>query len=760
MAEYSVVGKSLPRVEGPAKATGASRFTGDMSLPRQLYGRALGSPHAHARILAIDTRRAERLAGIKAIITGNDTGGRKYGHTPDMADQYPLAVGKVRFIGEPVAALAAVDEDTAQEALEMISVEYEELPTVFDPWEAMRPGAPQVHDVEFNVSRTFKEHFGDVDRGFRDSFYQRTDIFTTQPLAVCAMEPHASMASFGTEGNLTVWASTQSPFRLRRYLSGVLGLEEDLVRVIKPTVGGGFCGKTGLFSTDFCSALLSMRTGRPVKMTLNREEVFTTCGGRMPMAIELKAGVKRDGRLVAMEAKVTADNGAYNRGSATPMILAGSLMHLPYRLPNVRYTGYLVYTNNPPTAVQRGAGNPQIRFAIEVQLDSIAEELGLDPMDVRRLNALHPGDVTANRFQIRSCALDECIEQACGRHRWKERRGRLGEGQGIGLACGDHSVSSRNGPHDSSQALVKLDHNGTATVLTGAADIGQGSDTTLCQIAAEELGLHLNKVHIIAADTALTPVDLGTFGSRVTVISGNAVKAAAEDARCQLFDTVADRLEARIEDLEARDGRVYVKGTPGKSVSFSDAVSEILARGKSVLGRGLYDPPTEKSDPILGGNSSPNYTFGAQVAEVEVDMETGQVEVVAMTVAQDVGFAINPMGAEGQLEGSLSNGLGQARWEDLVRRDGAILNPSFLDYKMPTALDMSRMTTILVESMDPEGPYGAKGMGEGGLVPTVPTVVNAFSDAVGVRLTGLPLAPERILDALNNRAAGDGLGRS
>jgi len=321
----------------------------------------------------------------------------------------------------------------------------------------------------------------------------------------------------------------------------------------------------------------------------------------------------------------------------------------------------------------------------------------------------------------------------------------------MGLACGDHPVSGRSGPHDSSLALVKLDQSGTATVLTGAADIGQGSDTTLSQIAAEELGIHLAEVRIISADTDATPLDLGTFGSRVTVIAGNAVRAAAAEARSQVFEAMADSLEARIEDLEARDGRVYVKGTPGKSVSFSDAVSEAISRGKAVLGRGLYDPPTEKSDPVHGGNTSPSYTFGAQVAEVEVDRDTGQVEVVGLTVAQDVGFAINPMGAEGQLEGSASNGLGQARWEDLVRREGAILNPSFLDYKMPTALDMPRMATVLVDSMDPEGPFGAKGMGEGGLVPTVPAVANALYDAMGLRVTELPMAPERVLDGLNNR---------
>ncbi len=752
MPEYSVIGKSVPRVEGPAKVTGVSRFTADISLPRQLYGRVLGSPHAHARIVAVDTGRAARLAGVKAVVTTGDIRGQIYGYTPDVADQYVLARDKVRFIGEPVAAVAAVDEDTAQEALDLINVEYEPLPAVFDVREAMKPGAPQVHNVECNISRTLKQSFGDVDRGFRDSFYQRTDTFTTQPLAVGAIEPHAAVASFGPEGTLTVWATTQSPYRQRRYLSNTLGLPERQVRVIKLALGGGFCGKNGLYPTDFCASLLSMKTGRPVKIAFTREDVFTSCGGRMPMIIELTTGVDRDGRLMAIEARLIAENGAYNRGSMTPMLLTATLLNLPYRLPNVRYTGLLVYTNNPPTGVQRGAGNPQIRFAVESHLDMIAAELGLDPMDVRLRNSLQPGDVTANRFQIHSCGLQECIEQSCDSLHWRERRGRLGKGRGIGMACGDHSVSSMSGPHDSSQALVKLDHTGAATVLSGAADIGQGSDTTLCQIAAEVLGLPMGDVHIISADTEVTPLDLGTFGSRVTAIAGNAVKIASLDARSQLYEIAAGILEASAQDLEARDGGICVKGAPDKSLSFSDAVAGALAKGKVVLGRGLYNPPTERRDLVTGGNTSPSYSFGAQVAEVQVDAETGEVEITGFTAAQDVGFALNPMGAVGQVEGSVSNGLGQARWEDLVLRDGAVFNASFLDYKLHTALDMPPVATLLVEPVDPEGPFGAKGMAEGGLTPTVPAITNALHDALGVRLTALPASPERVLEAMADSA--------
>ncbi|MDO8691783.1 MAG: xanthine dehydrogenase family protein molybdopterin-binding subunit, partial [Dehalococcoidia bacterium] len=442
MAEYSVVGKSLPRIEGPAKATGVTRFSGDISLPRQLWGRVLGSPHAHARLLDVDTRRAEKLTGVKAIITGKDTLG-KWGYTPEMVDQYPLALEKVRYIGEAVAAVAAVDEDTAQEALDLIRVEYEPLPAVFDFLEAMKPGAPQVHDVERNIAKTLQEHFGDVDQAFPGAFYERTDVFVTQALVNGTLEPHAAVASPGDEGRLTLWASTQAPFKLRRYVAEALGMEEGLLRVIKPAVGGGFCGKSVMFCTDYCSSLLSLKTGRPVRLALNREEVFYHGGGRMPMVIEMRMGVDRDGRFVAIDYKLIAENGAYNRNSLTPMILAGSLMHLPYRLPNSRYEGNLVYTNNPPTGVQRGAGNPQIRFAVETQMDMIAGELGLDPMEIRLRNSLQPGDVTPNRLNVRSCALRECIKQACASHGWNDGRSERAEFRGKGLACGDHSVSGR-----------------------------------------------------------------------------------------------------------------------------------------------------------------------------------------------------------------------------------------------------------------------------------------------------------------------------
>ncbi len=747
MAEYSVIGKSLPRIEGPAKATGDTKFSGDFSLPRQLWGRILASPHAHARLLNVDTKLAEKLAGVRAVITGKDAL-RKWGYTPEMVDQYPLALEKVRYIGEAVAAVAAVDEDTAQEALGLIRVEYEPLPAVFDFIEAMKPGAPLVHEVERNIAKTMREHFGNVDEAFTGAFYERTDVFVTQGLVNGTMEPHSAMASLGNEGHMTLWSSTQAPFKLRRYVAEALGIEESLLRVIKPAVGGGFCGKSVMFPTDYCTSLLSLRTGRPVRLALNREEVFYHGGGRMPMVIEMRMGVDRDGRFVAIDYKLTAENGAYNRNSLTPMVLAGSLMHLPYRLPNSRYEGNLVYTNNPPTGVQRGAGNPQIRFAVETQMDMIAEEIGLDPMEMRLRNSLQPGDFTPNRLNIRSCALRECIKQACASHGWDDGRSRHAEARGKGLACGDHSVSGRGGAHDASQAVVKLDHTGTATVLTGSADIGQGSDTTMSQIAAEVLGLNLGDMRIVAADTETTPLDLGTFGSRVTVVAGNAVKLAATDARSQVFAAVADRLEARIEDMEARGGRVYVKGAPDKGFSFADAVNEAVIRGKPVLGRGLYDPPTEKRDPVLGGNSSPNYSFGAQVAEVVVDPETGLVDILSVTVAQDVGFALNPMGVSGQLDGSVATGLGQARWEDLVRRDGAILNPSFLDYKMPTALDMPPVFNIMVEEPDPEGPFGAKGMAEGGLTPSAPAATNALYHATGVRLLQLPMAPEVVLEAL------------
>jgi 4-hydroxybenzoyl-CoA reductase subunit alpha len=751
MAEYAVVGKRLPRIDGVPKATGEARFTTDLTLPQALCGKILRSPLAHARLLRLDLSRAQRLPGVKAIITGQDFGGKKYGYLPQprFTDEPPLALDKVCHIGEGIAAVAAVDEDTAQEALTLIQAEYEELPAVFDAEEAMQPGAPLVHDLDSNVAWTLHQDFGDVEAAFRQADYVREEVFYSQPAIHGSLEPQCSLALCEPAGRLTLWSTTQAPFRLRREVASMLGLEEGHVRVIKPHLGGGFCGRIATLPIDLCASLLSLRTGRPVKIAYGREETFYATRGRVPMKIWLKTGVRRDGTLLAHQARVIADNGAYTSLSMTSLILAGNLMNLPYRLPSVRFDGYLVYTDNQPSGAQRGAGNPQIRFATETQLDAIAQEMGLDPLELRLRNSLRPGDTTANGFRISTCGLPQSLQGVAQALAWGQNP--AGCSRGL-AAAGHYGGGAKSRPHDSSAATIKADDSGTFTLFTGASDIGQGAETTLAQIAAEVLGASLSDMRVVAADTALAPADLGTFGSRVTMIAGNAVKAAAEDTRRQFLEMAAELLEARVEDLEARERRIYVRGSPEKGLSLAEVAQASTNRGRPILGRGSYNAPTEPRDPVTSaGHVSPSYAFGAQGAEVAVDPETGRVTVHRMVAAQDLGFPINPMAAEGQLEGSVSAGLGQAISEELVRERGQILNPSFLDYKLPTALDTPQIDTILVETRDPEGPFGAKGIGESGQVPTVPAVVNALRQGGVDGIRELPASPERVWQALVNR---------
>ena len=756
MAEYSVVGKRLPRIDGVAKATGEARFTVDLNLPRMLHGGIARSPVPHARLLNVDFSRAARLPGVRAVITGQDFGGKKYGYLPDprLIDDTPLAVGKVRHVGEGVAAVAAVDEDTLQEALALIKADYEELPAVFDPEEAMAPGAPLVHDLESNVAFSLHQNFGDVEQAFRMADYLREDVFYSQPAIHGSLEPQCTLASYENSGQLTIWSTTQSPFRLRRDVSNMLDLPEANVRAIKPHLGGGFCGRLFTLGLDICSAQLSSKTGRPVRIMFGREETFVATRGRVPMKIRLKTGVKWDGTILGCQAWLVADNGAYNSLSMTAIILAGTLLNLPYRIPSVKFDGYLVYTNNQPSGAQRGAGNPQIRYATEAQLDMIAEAVGVDPVELRLKNSLRPGDTTANGLKIATCGLPESV-RAVASGLSGSSASTAGELSGRGLACAGHfGGGAKSRSHDSSSATIKADDSGSFVLFTGASDIGQGSDTTLAQIAAEVLGARLQDMRVIAADTALTPADLGTFGSRVTMIAGNAVKATAEEARRQLLDVAAQALEARVEDLDAREGQIYVKGSPDRGITLAQAAQAATNRGRPILAHGSYNAPTEARDPqTAAGNVSPAYAFGTQGAEVEVDGETGQVRVRLMVVAQDLGFAINPMGAEGQLEGSVSAGLGQAFSEEIVRREGQVLNPSFLDYKMPTTLDMPPVVTVLVETRDPAGPFGAKGIGESGQVPTIPAVVNALRRAGIAWMRELPLSPEKVLRAIEDNPA-------
>jgi 4-hydroxybenzoyl-CoA reductase subunit alpha len=752
MKEYSVVGKRVLDIHGIAKATGAAQYTDDLVLPRMLYGKILRSPLPHARIINIDTSKAEKLPGVKAIITGKDVPGTKLGLYRRSADQYPIASDKVRYIGDEVAAVAAVDEDIAAEALDLIEVNYEELPAVFDVIEAMKEDAPQIHDVDRNISHRTSMDFGNVDEGFRQADYIREDRFTNGAQIHCQLEPHVALASFDPSGKLTMWLPNMSPFIKRRLLSRVLNMPESNIRICRSYIGGAFGGKSMLFSLDFSAALLSIRTGRPVKITYTREEVFTCVQKRHPFIVELKTGVKKDGTLIARECRAIANNGAYNYTGPLAIYLCCSSLFKTYRCPNIRYEGVCVYTNRMPSSAMRGHGKISMRFADDSQLDMIAEELGIDPVEIRLKNARQRGDVLPDRTEVISCGLSECIQKTVESSSWQEKRSKLPPNRGIGIGCTHGQTAQNTGPLSSSAAFIKFNEDGKVNLLTGAIDNGQHTETMLAQIAAEELGVPLEYIRVTAGDSETTPTDVGSFLMALTFVTGHAVKAAAADAKRQLLEIAAERMGAKVAELEAREGRIYLRENPDKGMSFAEVVMAGLIKGIPVLGKGYYMPKTEYLNIWTGiGKSLPTYSYGAQVTEVEVDTETGQVKLAETSGAVDCGFAINPMDVEGQIESCAVMSQGWTLSEQFFYDQGQMLNPSFLEYKPPLAVNTPKIKPIIVESIDPEGPFGAKDAGEV-LIHTGPAAVaNAIYNAIGVRIKDLPITPEKILKALREK---------
>lgn len=761
MSEYSVVGKRLPRLEGISKATGEAFYADDLNLTGMLHGKILRSPVPHARILNIDASKALSLPGVKAIITGKDTLGKKYGVYTKTSDQQCLATEKVRYIGDEVAAVAAVDEDTAQEALNLIKVDYEELPAVFDPEEAIQPGAPLIHDTGSNrFGRTYLD-YGNVEQGFKDSYYIREDRYVTGYQSHCPMEPHIAVASWDSSGKLTIWTPNMSPFAKRLQLAKTLGITQSNIRVCKSYVGGAFGGKAELFSLDFCSSLLSKKTGKPVKIRYTREEVFTNTRLRHPTIIEIRTGVKKDGTILARDARVLVDTGAYAGTGILAVYLTCSSFFKTYRVPNLRYEGYCSYTNKPPSGPQRAHGTIQARFAEEAQLDMIANELGVDPVEIRLRNARQKGDEYPNKSVITSCGLSDCIKRTAEAAGWKEKRGKksgvLSQGnvaRGIGIACTTGLTSLNINPFTPSAAFVKFNEDGRANLLTGAPENGQGTETMLAQICAEELGLGLEDIVVTAADTDVTPHDIGSYLMALTFVSGNAVKNAASDAKKQLLEIASGMLEAPVDKLEARNRRIYIKDRPERGLSFAEVVRQGLIKGEPVLGKGHYMPKTEYLNVATGeGKFCPTYTFSCQVTEVEVDKTTGQIVILNTTVAHDCGFAINPMDVEGQIHGSIATSQAYALTEDIALEKGKVLNPDYLNYGIPVSLDIGSIKPLIVESQDPEGPFGAKDVGETPTHVGPAAIANAIYDAVGVMIKDLPLTPDKILRALEEKKA-------
>jgi 4-hydroxybenzoyl-CoA reductase alpha subunit len=751
MKDFSIVGKNIPRNDGRAKATGAAIYTDDIKLPGMLHGRILRSPIPHARIAHIDTSRAASIPGVKCIVTGVDTPKIKYGNWrlfPDTQDEYPLAIDKVRFIGDEVAAVAAVDLDIAEEALGLIQVEYEALPAVFDVDASIQKGAPVIHDYcPSNISVNRKIQYGNVEQAFAESDYVREDTFTVHAVSPAYLEPCSALAQCDLDGRITLWTSTQVPYIIQCLLASTLNMRENDIRVIKPFVGGGFGGKMELRTWEFCAAFMARKTGRPVKFTLTREEEFLAGRRRHPMKMVSKVGFKKDGTLTAKDLRILLDGGAYNAMGPTATFLCGTFGAMLYRYPNYRFLGEHVYTNKPPASAMRGFGAPQSLFATESQMNIAAEALGIDPIELRIKNAQVTGDKIPDVATISSCGFIEALEKVSEMSGWKEKRKNLKKGCGIGIGC--YSFISGgvfnwfNTQYPFSAAEVKVFDDGTAHLLTMAADIGQGCDTVLKQILAEELGLRMEDIRITSADTAMTPqADLGAWGSRLTVMNGNAVVDAARKIKARLFGSVSARLNLNvIHELACKDGRIFSKGKPDKGVSFAEAVAmtQKAGRGEPVIERGYYTPRNK-------GMVTPAFSFGAQVSEVEVDPETGIVQVKKFWTAHDCGTVINQMAVEGQLEGSIQMGLGYALSEQFVMDGGKTLNTNFLDYKMPNAMDVPPSEVSHIHTYEPEGPMGAKEAGEGLAIPTAPAIADAVYHATGFRCKDLPITPEKILD--------------
>lgn len=753
----TAIGKRLPRPDWRVKVTGQAAYASDMVLPRMLQGAILRSSEPHARILNIDVSQALRLPGVKAVITGKDTLGVKFGvlATSDrLMDRQALVTDKVRYIGDEVAAVAAIDLDTALAALSLIKVDYEHLPAVYDPLEALKEGAPLIHeDTPGNLSKRHIVEAGDLEAGFGEASVIREDRFVTQPEGHVPMEPHATLASYDAQGKLTVWTSTQSCYFVQLDLAKTLGLPEGRVRVIKPHVGGGFGGKAdGMDSLDFCASLLSMKTGCPVKIVYNREEELIYTRRRHPLIIDLKTGMRKDGTFSARHCRAVLDGGAYNSWGPLTTILCSNWNLMPYRMQNFLYEGIRAYTNKAPGGAKRGHGAPQIHFAVESQIDMLAEDLGLDPIEVRIKNALHAGDLNPSGFYIPSSGFTECLKEAAEKSGWKDKWGKLPPGKGIGIGCSGFVCGAafpmRRSPVAFSTTRINVTAEGQVILFTGAVDTGQGSDFTLAQIAAEELGISVDLVSVVAADTDLCPVDMGNYSSRTTMLAGNATKNAASAVKARLVEAAAGLLEARPEDLVADDGKIFVRGSPKRAVSFVQAVQAAYRAdgGKEVTGEGVYVP-----NPKL---ISPSISFSVQIAEVDVDQETGHVQITNLTSAHDVGVAINPLSVEGQLEGSVCMGAGFALGEQFNEVDGQSIQSSLAEYRMLTANEMPKVESVDIEVVDPEGPFGAKESGEGTVGPTAPAIANAIYDAIGLRIQQIPLDPERVLKALESRLAG------
>ena len=866
MSEFSTIGKPVAFVDAASKTTGSGKYTDDLSVPGMLIGKILHSPLPHARVVRIDASKALALDGVVAVVTGVDAP-NKYGILPVGHDETALAVEKVRYVGDNVVCVVAADESTAEKALALVDVQYEPLPAWFDPEESMKAERDWIHPQRpNNIEKDYHHVFGDPEKGFAESDLVVEQRYIANEVTHAAMEPHSTLAQFeidpqtGQPGRLTVWSSTQVPYYLQHKLSLVLEMPMAQIRVIKPLVGGGFGGKSEVIPLEIIAAVAARKAKAPVKITYTREEVFWAHRGRPRTIIDLKTGVTREGKIRAVAARVVQDGGAYCSYGVVTILYSGALLGAIYDIPNVRYDGYRVLTNKPACGAMRGHGTVNVRFAFESQLDEIAAELKIDPAELRKRNFLQPPCMTVNGLRVQSYGLPECVEKVLSASQWFERR-RDADGtwqmahgknavstvdasplrvkrsasvkkRGLGLGCSHYVSGAANSiirsdmPH--STVNIKIDRDGGVVVYTGASDIGQGSDTMVAQVAAEVLGCSMTRVKVVAADTDLTPIDIGSYSSRVTFMNGNAALRAAEEVKKQIVSAAARKMQCDSGDVVMKDDRVCKRGAqdrgqraegrtaaeildtkdtprgntdsalsskvageplrlrsgqapapqasvsgrvegqtlrgslqqkrkdegPKDELTFEEAVVAAIDFHGALTGTGSYAPPQEARGGThkgAGVGPSPAYSYSAQVADVSVDEETGEVTVHKVWAAHDCGRALNPVSVEGQVIGSVWMGLGQALQEEMVWKDGLLMNPGLLEYRSPSSVESPEVECFIVESVDPEGPFGAKEASEGSLAATIPAIANAIYDAVGVRLRECPFTPERVLAALREK---------
>ncbi|OGA06515.1 MAG: hypothetical protein A3G26_10005 [Betaproteobacteria bacterium RIFCSPLOWO2_12_FULL_65_110] len=771
----------MPRIDAADKVTGRALYTADISLPYMVHGKILGSPIAHGLVKRIDVSKAKALPGVLAVLTGADVTDTKHGVSPARYDEDVLAKDKVRHIGDPVAAVAAVDEKTAERALKLIEVEYERLPVLTDAMEAIKEGAPLIHEkYKSNICTTVDFNFGDVETAFKESHYVREETFVGNNVFQSPLEPHASISTWSHDGNLTLYTSTQVPPYVQYMMAHLLHIPLGKIRVIRPAVGGGFGTKAATTPLDICSALLSRACGRPVKMVYSREEMFQYGRGRHKQHMKIKLGVDREGKIKAVKSEVHLDGGAYTSFGVATAYYAGSMIPTLYKIPNYRYDGYRVMTNKPACGAMRGHGVPQPRFAFECLLSMAADDLGIDPIEIRRRNAMTPNTMTVNDLDIGSCEFSATLDAVAGKSAWKDKYGKLPKGKGIGIGCGGFvsgagyciyrgqvQLSHEKGrepfqkksifPH--ANAVVRVTEDGEAAVLMiGAAEIGQGSDTVLVQMCAQSLGIPASRMRMQSADSEISPLDLGAYSSRVTFMAGHAVSRAGAMVLEKMKPYAAALLGCAASEVEARDGTVFVRGDASRSVLWAEVARKCFNADGPLVGTGWYKPPEGLGGDYKGATvgTSPAYSFGSSVCEVSVDLETGKVKIDKFTDYHDCGTPINPQGVHGQVEGAIVMGAGETVMEGVAfGDDGQLLNPNLHGYLIMTIKDAPEIFSGVVDSYEPRGPFGAKEIGEGSTLPVLGAVAHAIANATGVWIKDLPITPEKIVNAIRQKKAAD-----